>query len=145
MPVWGMEVEALAQGEKIPTDAIAFFHAGHRHVRKLVAVDRPTEIRGAETGPKEQIEIAFGIDGGEVDLVKLLGLGREPLDVVVNEPALVLVVFDEEADEFSVGVLRRSVRACHPLTRDDDRSDQTGIDVPSLVDVRVIELHDRKI
>src|SRR6202051_3494725 len=100
MPVRGVEVEALAQGEEVPADVVAFFHAGHRHVRKLVAVDRPTKIRGAETGTKEQIEIAFGIDGDDVDLVELLWLRREPLDVVVDEPALVFIEFHEEGDEF---------------------------------------------
>jgi hypothetical protein len=127
VPMRGVEIDLGPQPEHIPPDAFA---DPHRH--------------GMRAGDRREIVPEIAIDGVlEVTLLEHVGLHVLEIDprgddMVLEVPARVLIVDHEHGDELAIHVLRRRVGVPSPATGDDHRSDETGVHVPGLVQVRVV-------
>src|SRR3989454_8343912 len=108
-------------GENVPAHPLTRSHGKHRAVPFEEAIDR--------------IEVMELLNAGVVSLV-LTRIAVDTGDVPVPIPTQRLVEQAELRDKLSVHVLRRAIQARHAATGDDDRSDQSRIDVPLLVYMR---------
>src|ERR1700693_26059 len=88
-------------------------------------------------------KVPRAIVGGKLELVHLFRVTRESLDVVIDVPAHILVKQHEQTDELAVHILWLAVGIGHAAAADDDRSDQSTLDVFQFVDVGVVEPHNR--
>src|SRR5580692_8898063 len=136
-----VKVESVPDVNHVPAYAVAPPHDHRGSVGINVAVDIEFKITICESRAIER-ERASRIGGDGLAFLCALDRGRVSCNVLVQIPALVLVNHVKERNEFTVHVTRRTVGTGHPARGYDDRADQTGVDIPLFVDVRMVEPDD---
>src|SRR5208282_2278927 len=138
VPVRSMEVEPVAEGYHVPAHVLATLHGHHGPVAVDVAVDRPLDGGIAEAAAGKEV-VAGAIHRRDVVSLYSFWIGGVGLDVVVEIPALALVVSHEQGHEFAIHVFGRAIGASHAAARDHQGADEPGIDVLGLLDMGMVE------